>query len=94
MILINEKKLFSLCCIHEKVWNLFFYFSEQTIVMVGTRGFGNMDGLIRLRICQQNLRQVSNKEDLLEEILRNIRRKYINLILRKASTEKNVEQIS
>lgn len=89
------KRNFSLFVAFTKKFEISFSISQsRPLLWLVPEGFRNMDGLITLRICQQNLRQVSNKEDLFEEKLKNVRRKYINLILRKAGAEKNVEQIS
>lgn len=59
----------------------------------GSWGFRNMDSLIRMRICQQYVRQVGNKEDLLKDKNRKnvARRKYINLIFRKKQLLKKMK---
>lgn len=41
-----------------------FYFFDQNCVVVATWGFWNMDGFIKVRLCQRDLRQIGNKEDL------------------------------
>lgn len=61
------KRKFSLFVIFKKKFEISFSAFFGGDHCCGSRGFRNMDVLIRVRICQQYVRQVGNKEDLLED---------------------------